>query len=118
MTPYSFIASGKTMLAHNYDVNIEHFCATVVHPAQAKHFKTSKPMNDPILKKICSTALGKEFGNMAQGDKRTGEEGTDSILVMSHNETRSILKDKVVIYASIVIDYHPQKDDPNRVSVF
>ena len=52
---------------------------------------------------------------MAQGDKKTGTQGTDSILVMSHKEISNIPKDHVVTYARLVVDYRPQKDDPNRV---
>ena len=54
---------------------------------------------------------------MAQGDERTGEEGTNSISVVSHDEIRSIPKDRVVTYASIVIDYCPPKDEPNGVCI-
>ena len=60
-------------------------------------------MNDPIPKKIWSTAFTKEF------DKRTGEKGTNSINVMSHDEIREIPKDGVVTYASIVVVYRLQK---------
>ena len=66
-------------------------------------------MNDPIPKKIWSTAFGKEFVNMAQGHKSTGEKGTNSINVMSHDEIREIPKDGVVTYASIVVVYRLQK---------
>ena len=46
---------------------------------------------------------------MAQGDEMTGEKGTNSIFVMSQDEIRSISKDRVVTYASIVVDHRPQK---------
>ena len=59
--------------------------------------------------------MGKEFGNMAQGDKKTGTQGTDSIFVMTHKEIANIPKDCVRTYARLVIDYRQQKEDPNRV---
>ena len=34
---------------------------------------------------------------------------------MSRNEIRSILKDRLVNYASIIVDHLPQKEDPNWV---
>ena len=34
---------------------------------------------------------------------------------MSHDEIRDIPPDKKVTYARIVVDYRPQKYDPNRV---
>ena len=117
-TPQSFTEASQTSLDHNYETNIEHFCAPVVHPVTGERIlKYQKLMSDPVLRDIWNTAFGKEFGNMVQGDMRTGEKGTNSISVMSHNEIRSILKDLVVTYASIAVDHHPQKEDPNRVRI-
>ena len=59
--------------------------------------------------------MGKEFGNMAQGDKKTGTKGTNSIFVLTHGEIANIPRDRVVTYARLVVDYRPQKEDPNRV---
>ena len=36
---------------------------------------------------------------------------------MTHDEIKRILKDRTVTYARIVVDYRPQKDDPNRVHI-
>ena len=36
---------------------------------------------------------------------------------MSHDEIRSIPKERVVTYASIIVDHCPQKEDPNRVRI-
>lgn len=60
-------------------------------------------------------AFGKEFGNLAQGDAATNTPGTDSIFVMTHEQTRQIPNDRTVTYTRIVVDYRPQKTDPNRV---
>jgi hypothetical protein len=62
-------------------------------------------------------AFGKEFGNIAQGDDLTGTKGTNCVHVMSHEEIENIPADRVVTYAKIVVDYRPQKDDPNRVRI-
>ena len=62
-------------------------------------------------------AFGKEFGNLAQGDQLTGTEGTDSVFVMSHQDIETIPSDRVVTYARIVVDFRPQKKDPNRVRI-
>jgi len=59
--------------------------------------------------------MGKEFGNMAQGDKKTGTKGTNSIFIMSHKEIKNIPWDCVVTYVRLFVDYRPQKEDPNRV---
>ena len=36
---------------------------------------------------------------------------------MNHDEIANIPKDRVVTYARIVVDFRPQKDDPNRVRI-
>ena len=44
-------------------------------------------------------------------------EVTDSIFVMAHEKIKKIPKDRVITYARIFVDYHPQKQDPNRVRI-
>ena len=46
------------------------------------------------MREVWTTAFGKEFGNLAQGDAKTGEQGTNSIFVMSHKEIATIPKAK------------------------
>jgi hypothetical protein len=72
-------------------------------------------VDDPITRRIWSRAFGKEFGNLAQGDAATNTPGTDSIFVMTHAEILRIPNDRTVTYTRIVVDYRPQKADPNRV---
>ena len=36
---------------------------------------------------------------------------------MTHNEIRHITQDRVITYAHLVVDFKPQKDDPNRVRI-
>eukprot|EP00804_Cyclotella_cryptica_P013964 CCRYP_002495-RA/>CCRYP_002495-RA protein AED:0.17 eAED:0.08 QI:0/0/0/1/1/1/3/0/1003 len=62
----------------------------------------------------CTSAMCKELA-AAQG--WDGSTGTDTIFFMSHNEIKNIPKDRTVTYARIVVDYRPQKDDPNRVRI-
>ena len=69
------------------------------------------------MRSVWTTAFGKEFGNLAQGDDKTGEKGTNSIFVMSHNEIANIPKGRTVTYGRIVINYRQQKADPNRVRI-
>ncbi len=74
-------------------------------------------MNDPMTAEIWKTAFGKDFGGMAQGDNKTGQAGTDSIFVMSHDAIKMIRKSQTVTYARIVVDYRPQKADPHRIHI-
>jgi hypothetical protein len=62
-------------------------------------------------------AFGKEFGNLTQGDKHTNTASTDAMFILTHEQIRDIPKDRVVTYAHIVVDYQPQKADPNRVRI-
>jgi hypothetical protein len=94
----------------------EHFCALVTHPVTGETItKYNKLIADPITRQVWSRAFGKEFGNLVQGDNVTNTPGTDSIFVMTHEQIRRIPHDRMVTYTQIVVDYRPQKADPNRV---
>ena len=54
---------------------------------------------------------------MAQGNNKAGEKGTNLISVITHEEIKNIPKDCIVTYARIVVDFRPQKKDPNRVQI-
>ena len=45
------------------------------------------------------------------------EKGTNTILVMTHEEIENIPRSKVITYARVVPDYRPQKEDPYRVHI-
>jgi hypothetical protein len=73
-------------------------------------------MNNLLLKKLCVPAMSKELHCLAQG-KEGVTIGTNTIFFLSHDEIRCIPKDRVITYARIVINHHPQKDNPNRVRI-
>ena len=54
---------------------------------------------------------------MALGDDKTNTPGTFSIFLMTHNKIRHIPQYRVVTYARLVVDFIPQKDNPNRVII-
>ena len=56
-----------------------------------------------------------DLGRRAQGYKNTP--GTNTIRFLSLEEIDNIPKDRVVTYTRIVVDFRPQKDDPNRVRI-
>ena len=98
--------------------DIEQFCAPVVHPKTGEVItKYAKLANDPDpeISQTWKDGLGKEFGNMAQGDNKTGTKGHDAIHVLTHEQIAAIPKHKVITYARLVVDFRPQKKDPNRV---
>ena len=55
---------------------------------------------------------------MAQGDDKTGQKGTNSVFVMTHKEI-DIAKQSghKWTYSQIVVDYRPQKEDPNCIRI-
>ncbi len=77
-----------------------------------------KLMNDPATAKVWQTAFGKEFRGMAQGDKKTGQKGTNTMFVMTHNELAHVLRaGKKLTFANPVVNYWPQKYDPNWIRI-
>ena len=60
--------------------------------------------------------IWERFGEMAQGDDKTGQVGTKSVFVMTHGVIDIALKaGHKWTYVRVVADYHPQKEDPNRI---
>ena len=97
---------------------IMHYCAPVTHPITGKAMrKYAEVAKCEELRETWETAFGKEFGGLAQGDDRTGQKGTDTVIILNHQQIKDIPKDRVVTYASIAVDYREQKDDPNRVRI-
>ena len=111
----NFLATHAPTTNHPH---IEHYCAAVIHPTTGEVFNNYRKLaKDKEIGEIWQTAFGKEFGGLAQGDNRTGKKGTDTFHVMSHDEIRHIPKDRTIAYAKVVVDYRPQKEDPNRVRI-
>ena len=76
-----------------------------------------KLIPDPLTATTWARAFGKEFGNLAQGDAETNTPGSDSIHVLPLEQIQHIPKDRTITYARIVVDYRPQKTNPNRVCI-
>ena len=96
-----------------------HFASPMVHPITGETISSYKKlMHDPATAETWQTAFGKDFGGMAQGDNKTGQKGTNAMFVMSHDEIRKVLKQKKKFtYGNPVVDYRPQKEDPNRIRI-
>jgi hypothetical protein len=100
-----------------HNINIEEVCNGVVHPITTEMItKYTKLIYDPALKGLSVPAMSKELHHLAQG-KEGITVGTNIIFYLTHDEIRWILKDHTITYARIVIDRHPQKDDPNCVHI-
>jgi hypothetical protein len=87
----------------------------MVHPVTGKTISSYKKlMHDPATAEVWQTAFGKDFGGMAQGDNKTGQKGTNAMFVMKHHEIEHAYRQKKFFtFTNPVVDYRPQKDDPN-----
>eukprot|EP00804_Cyclotella_cryptica_P016363 CCRYP_009915-RA/>CCRYP_009915-RA protein AED:0.19 eAED:0.12 QI:0/0/0/1/0/0/2/0/920 len=116
--PRAFLTSSPSNLAVRADADIDHMCVEVVHPTTGETITPYKKLNAcPLLRDVWTTAFGKEFGNLAQGDRKTSEKGTNTMFVMTHAQIRDIPRDRTITYERVVVDYRPQKDDPNCVRI-
>ena len=98
--------------------NLQHFCAPVIHPTTGKLIRSYKHLaKDPDLKEVWETGFGKEWGRLSQGDKRTGAIRTNTFTILCPDQVLLIPNDCVVTYANIIVEYRPQKEDPNRVRI-
>ena len=75
---------------------------------------SQKLLKQDITWEIWSLAICKELSTLSYGYKGLVEV-THTLLFMSHDDICDIPRDKTVIYACIVVDYWPQKADPNRI---
>ncbi len=56
--------------------NYTHVAAPMIHPTTGQIISSYKRlMNDPATAEVWQTAFGKDFGGMAQGDRKQGKEG-------------------------------------------
>jgi hypothetical protein len=118
--PMVFTPKKIVPLAYEDNVpNFAHFASPMIHPTTGETISSYKRlMNDPETAEVWQTAFGKDFGRMAQGDDKTGQKGTNSVFVMTHKEI-DIAKNAghKWTYARVVVDYRPQKEDPNRIRI-
>ena len=62
-------------------------------------------------------SVWKRVGKYHTRRSQDKDKGTDSLIVLNHEEIFNIPTDRTVTYANIVVDYRPQKEDPNRVRI-
>ncbi len=77
-----------------------------------------KLMNNPATAEVSQTAFGKDFGGMAQGDNKTGQKGTNTMFVMTHDEIPHAYCKKICfMFSNLVVNYQPQNNDPNQIRI-
>jgi hypothetical protein len=94
-------------------IDIKEPCCGVVHPITKQAITQYKKLqHDPNLKHLWVPAMSKEVHWLAQG-KPGITNGTNTIFFLSLKQVRYIPTIRTAMYAWIVIDHHPQKEDPN-----
>ena len=119
---HHFINSYPTSTNSNYscyDANIEHFCAPIVHPVTRETISSYKKLaRNPVTQDTWMTSLEKEFGNIAQGDLKTGEKGTNCVFVMTYNQIKTFLQiSSSHMHASSLITGHKKKTQTEFASL-
>ncbi len=102
---------------HAHSPHFEHYASPMVHPITGETISSNKKlMNNPATAEVWQMAFGKDFGGMAQGCDITGQKGTNAMFVMTHNKIAHALRNGTKFtYANPVVNFWPQKDDPNRI---
>ncbi len=68
-------------------LDLQQIAMPMVHPTTGETISSYKClMHNPDTSEVWQTAFSKDFGGMAQGDNKTGQKGTNSIFVMTHDE--------------------------------
>ena len=118
--PDNFIPDSPTsQLPDHYDIDIKHFFETVVHPATGETItQYTKLAKDTSMRDVWQQTLGKEFGIMAQGNNKTVQKEKKCIFVMNHDKIAQMCaKGKKPTYTQVVVDFCPQKANPNQVRI-
>jgi hypothetical protein len=87
-------------------LNHKQVAMPMVHPITGETISSYKwLMRDPTTAETWKTAFGRDVGGMAQGDLKTGQKGTKSIFIMTHDEIPRIQQNQTVTYACIIVNF-------------
>ena len=81
------------------------------------NFKIPNLSGIPSNKRNLDNSMGKIIGKFSTRWWKTNTAGTDSLFVMTHKDIWNIPKDQTVTNARMVVNYRPQKPDPNQVCI-
>jgi hypothetical protein len=98
--------------------DFKHYAMPMIHPITGKIISSYKRlMNNPTTAEVWMMAFGKDFGGMSLGDNKMGQKGTNVMFLKLPSDVPNIPKDRVIMYARVVIDHCPQKADHNRIQI-
>ena len=111
--PTKFMAQRKPPYTHEETLQ---YCNAVTHPITGETITKYKTLAKyPATKDIWEEAFCIELSRLAQGYLH--EKGTSTINFLTHYQIKFIPANRTVTYARIVVDYRPQKADPNSVCI-
>ena len=101
----------KLMREASILVKFKHYANPMVYPVTGKTISSYKQlMNNLATAEVWQTAFGKDFGDMAQGNNKTGQRGTNTMFVMTSDEVaHTLVAGQFFTYANPVVNYRPQK---------
>jgi hypothetical protein len=95
-------------------MNYKHLAMPMICPITEKSISSYKRIiNDPPTAEAWMAAFGKDFCNMSQGINKTGQKGTNAMLVLLPSNVPNIPKNCVVLYTWVVVDHCLQKQGPD-----
>ena len=104
-----------TMYTQTTTTPLEHFCAPLIHPITGKSITNYKNWQKTQQQdKSGQQHLVRNGENWHREITKTGTKGTKSMFVIDHKEIKWIPADFTITYTNILVDYFPQKSDPNR----
>jgi hypothetical protein len=95
---------------------IQHQANAVLNPDTGSPMNYDELLWNPKTKDIWTNAMTKELARLSQGIEGLTV-GTNTIFFMSPAEIKMTPEDRTVTYAQVVVDYRPQKEDPNGVRI-
>jgi hypothetical protein len=112
-----FAGSAIQGLLQNEEARLLHHQANaVLNPDTGSPMSYDELIRNPKTRALWSGAMTKELARLSQGiDGLTV--GTNTVFFMSPDDIKTIPSDRTVTYARIVVDFRPQKEDPNRVRI-
>ncbi len=97
-------------------LDLQQIMIPMVHPTTGETITSYKQlMHNPDTAESWQTPFGKDFDGMARGNNKMGQNGTNSIFVMTHDEIPLIPWGQTATYARVVINYRPQKANPHPI---
>ena len=115
--PDEYDTTSENHQKHRYPTrfSLEHHVNAIISD-DGRSMEYRDLIKDPNTKDIWSNSMCNEIGRLAQGRTSTGLKGTNTFEFIPFHEIPAERK-KDITYARVVVDYRPQKAEPNRTRI-